>query len=58
MLTELQNEISILKALLSESEKPEFDANMLKDNNKLTRSYTGLTTYDTFGSGRLFGAQN
>ena len=37
-----------MKALLSESEKPEFDANMFKDNS---RSYTGLTKYDTFRCG-------
>ena len=35
-----------MKASLSE--KPEFDVQMLKDNNKLTRFYTGLPTYDTF----------
>ena len=29
-------------------EKPEFDVQMLKDNNKLTRFYTGLPTYDIF----------
>ena len=35
-----------MKASLSE--KPEFDIQMLKDNNKLTRFYTGLPTYATF----------
>ena len=35
-----------MKASLSE--KPEFDVQMLKDNNKLTRFYTGLPTYDIF----------
>ena len=46
LIAKLQNEISILKASLSE--KPEFDVQMLKDNNKLTRFYTGLPTYDIF----------
>ena len=42
----LQNEISILKASLSE--KQEFDFQILKDTNKVTRFYTGLPTYDIF----------
>lgn len=45
-VAKLQNEISILKASLSE--KAEFDVQMLKNNNKLTRFYTELPTYDTF----------
>ena len=45
-VAKLQNEISTLKASLSE--KPKFDIQMLKDNNKLTRFYTWLPTYDTF----------
>ena len=35
-----------MKASLSE--KPEFDVQMLKNNNKLTRFYIGLPTYDIF----------
>ena len=46
LIDELQNEINILKASLSE--KPEFGIQMLKDNNKLTRFYTGLPTYNIF----------
>ena len=28
--------------------KPEFDIELLKDNDKLTRFYTGMLTYDSF----------
>ena len=46
LVAKLQNEIMILKASLSE--KPEFDVQMPKDNNKFARFYTVLPTYDIF----------
>lgn len=46
LVTKLQNDISVLKASLSE--RPEFDVQMLKDNDKVTRFYTGMPTYDSF----------
>ena len=39
-------EISHLRASLLT--KPEFDIELLKDNDKLTRFYTGMPTYDSF----------
>ena len=39
-------EISHLRASLLT--KPEFDIELLKDNDKLTRFYTGMPTYNSF----------
>jgi len=46
IVEKLQHEISALKACLLE--RPEFDVTMLSGNDKLTRYYTGIPTYNCF----------
>ena len=45
-MAKLQEEIIVLRTMLSE--KAEFSVQVLEDNDRLTRFYTGMPTYDSF----------
>jgi len=45
-VAKLEQEISVLKAALLE--RPECDVTMINRNNKLTRYFTGIPTYNSF----------
>jgi len=46
LVAKLQHEIQVLKTSLLE--RPEFDVKIISGNDKLTRFYTGMPTYDSF----------